>query len=203
MQCCTRSCQWTLPSSRGPGRRSAGPCTVCRYAIRPLALRGDSVQAFVSLPRLEFPHGRRRPPARFRPPGSLSFRLRCRAPREQYRHGNRCLAGPTPIRLRAAFLPRSPAPRFTGMRLGPAATDIGPVAGTASYRRSANRHDNQTRCPLVSTTGSPSSFLNAPRCGCGRMSSTVSEGRHSFVPSGVTTMGRFISTGYCPMKSSN
>ena len=49
-----------------------------------------------------------------------------------------------------------------------------------------------TRFPPLSTTSSPSSFLNSPRWGTGSKSSTASEGRHSLTPSGVTTIGRLI-----------
>src|SRR5690554_7061223 len=59
----------------------------------------------------------------------------------------------------------------------------------------------QTRLPPASTTACPSSLVNAPRCACGRISSTDSEGLHRRVPRGVTTMGRLIRTGCCSMKS--
>ena len=52
-----------------------------------------------------------------------------------------------------------------------------------------------TGFPSASTTASPSSLMKATRCGFGRMSSTVSDGRHSFTPSGVTTMGRLMRMG--------
>lgn len=52
-----------------------------------------------------------------------------------------------------------------------------------------------TRFPCSSMTASPSSLVNAPCCGSGSMSRTTSEGRHSFVPSGVTTTGRLMRIG--------
>ncbi len=50
-------------------------------------------------------------------------------------------------------------------------------------------------------TTSPSSFVNGPMSGLGRMSSTASEGRHRRVPFGVTTIGRLIRIGCAIMKS--
>jgi ABC-type molybdate transport system substrate-binding protein len=46
--------------------------------------------------------------------------------------------------------------------------------------------------PPLSTTNSPSSFLNSPRWGCGSNSSTVSEGRHSLTARSVTTKGIIV-----------
>ena len=59
------------------------------------------------------------------------------------------------------------------------------------------------RLPPASTTASPSSLVKAPRCGSGRMSSTASDGRHSFTPSGVTTIGRLMRIGCAIMASSS
>ena len=50
-------------------------------------------------------------------------------------------------------------------------------------------------------TGSPSSFEKGARCGSGKMSSTASEGRQSFTPTGVTTIGRLIRIGWAIMAS--
>lgn len=58
-----------------------------------------------------------------------------------------------------------------------------------------------SRLPASSTTFSPSSLVNACFCASGRISSTTSEGRHSRVPSGVTTIGRLIRIGCCNIKS--
>jgi hypothetical protein len=57
------------------------------------------------------------------------------------------------------------------------------------------------RRPCSSTTFSPSSLAKAPRCGPGRMSSTVSEGRQSRTPRGVTTIGRLMRIGCAIMAS--
>src|SRR3546814_13875102 len=54
------------------------------------------------------------------------------------------------------------------------------------------------RWPAASTTCSPSSLATAPRCDVGRRSSTASEGRQSFTPSGETTLGRLMRIG-CPI----
>ncbi len=51
------------------------------------------------------------------------------------------------------------------------------------------------RFPCSSMTFSPSSFVNAPCCTSGRISRTASDGRQSFVPSGVTTTGRLMRMG--------
>lgn len=58
-----------------------------------------------------------------------------------------------------------------------------------------------SRLPASSTTFSPSSLVKAPFCASGRISRTTSEGRHSLVPNGVTTIGRLIRMGYCNIKS--
>jgi hypothetical protein len=52
-------------------------------------------------------------------------------------------------------------------------------------------------------TTSPSSLTKRPMSRFRRMSSTVSEGRQSLTPCGVTTIGRLIRIGFASMKSSN
>jgi hypothetical protein len=52
-------------------------------------------------------------------------------------------------------------------------------------------------------TTSPSSFTKGPISERGRMSSTVSDGRQSLTPIGVTTIGRLMRIGWAIMKSSN
>lgn len=70
-------------------------------------------------------------------------------------------------------------------------------------RAATARRLGQARRVPMSTMSSPSSLVNAASTPTGRSSRTSSDGRHSFVPSGVSTTGRFISTGCRPMKSSN
>src|SRR6185437_14785833 len=57
--------------------------------------------------------------------------------------------------------------------------------------------------PSLSTTCSPSSFVNERFCPAGRMSSTTSDGRHRRTPNGVTTNGRFNRIGCFITASSN
>lgn len=44
-------------------------------------------------------------------------------------------------------------------------------------------------------SNSPSSFAKGPRCGSGSRSRTSSDGRQSFTPHGVITIGRLIGRG--------
>src|SRR5829696_1287585 len=62
-------------------------------------------------------------------------------------------------------------------------------------------HATETLRPCSSMTGSPSSFENGPCCGTGRISRTASEGRASFTPHGVTTIGRLMRIGCANMAS--
>ncbi|MNE88395.1 hypothetical protein D3C80_1857010 [compost metagenome] len=50
-------------------------------------------------------------------------------------------------------------------------------------------------------TTSPSSLMKGFRSSAGRRSRTASEGRHSFTPSGDTTIGRFRRTGWASIAS--
>ncbi len=53
----------------------------------------------------------------------------------------------------------------------------------------------------VASTTSPSSLTKVSSCAFGSSSSTASDGRHSFTPSGETTSGRLMRIGCCIMAS--
>lgn len=91
----------------------------------------------------------------------------------------------------------------------PRSTDPDRSSSRLSRRGAVNRADSSThgvhyqrRLP-VSTTTLPSSLVNGGSFGTGSNSSNVSDGRQTFVPSGVTTIGRFRRTGCSSTRSSS